>query len=99
MIAVWCGYHFEVHPHEANWPEAPGLYVFARLQIGQWAALYVGQTGSLRKRIPTHQRWPGAKRFGATHIHARVEWIERERLAIEADLIQGLQPPMNVLGL
>lgn len=99
MSAFWCGYPFEVHPHEADWNEVPGLYVFARLQIGQWQALYVGQTDNLRKRLPTHERWPGAKRLGATHVHVRVERNGNRRLAIEADLIQGLQPPMNVLGL
>jgi len=99
MRIVWCDYDFVVCPPEIDWPEEPGLYVFARFRSERWEALYVGQTDNLRKRLPTHERWPGAKQFGATHFHVRIELDEQERRAIEKRLIRKLQPPMNVLGL
>ena len=93
----WLNWEFEVHEHSADWNEVAGLYIFAGLNSeGRWLALYIGSTESLAERLPNHPKWPEAVRLGATHIHARVEQHKETRLALEQELIQACQPPLNV---
>lgn len=97
----WDGYVFDVCHHHDNWPEVPGLYIFAGVRsesqgIRQWQALYVGETQDFSARIPNHENWPAAVRLGATHVHARVEPDREVREAIESYLIKVFQPPLNV---
>ena len=101
MTVNWLGYEFEVYQHDANWNEVAGLYVFAVQELGDqetlvWSALYVGQTDSLKSRLPTHEKWPEAVQLGATHVHARVEPEAKQRALIEQALIDACQPPLNV---
>lgn len=89
----WSGYEFQIHPYGASWNTVAGVYIFAAIQGGRWRALYVGETESLARRIPGHERWQEAQRLGATHVHARAESFRRG--AIEQELIHAYQPPLN----
>jgi hypothetical protein len=63
------------------------------------APLYVGETHNFRERFPggrKHERWEEAQNLGATHVLAAVIPQEATRQAIEQDLIQTFQPPLNV---
>ena len=99
--ATWLEWSFGVYEPDAGWTAIPGLYVFAAPASGgllrpQWRAVYVGQTTSFASRLPTHENWPAAVAWGATHIHARREDDQTMREAIERRLIRELQPPLNV---
>lgn len=100
-IARWLDRDFHVYDARATaWNGVPGLYIFAGEDSAQrvWRALYVGQTHSFEERIPTHERWPEARQLGATHVHARVEQDAVLRTALERQLIQAFQPPLNAAG-
>ena len=92
----WNGYDFQILDARGNWNEVGGLYIFAYTQSPDlWNALYIGQTGSFRTRLPNHPYWPEAVRLGATLIHAKVVPDEAQRIVIERQLIETYQPPMN----
>ena len=94
----WLGYEFEVYNYEpiSAWSDVPAVYIFAGLnQGGAWFPLYIGETGSLARRLANHEQWPPARRLGATHVHARVVQQETQRLQLEQFLIQGYSPPLN----
>lgn len=82
----------------AGAPPAPGIYVL-RDETGR--ALYVGKANNLRRRLRTHfaeRRWRGVK--AALARVANAEWqvagSEVEALLREAELIQALEPIVNV---
>ena len=92
---------FEICDPEGDWREVSGVYVFAgrsRSHAGspQWHAYYVGQTRNFDSRLPTHEKWPEAKRLGATHIHARIAESLPERKSLEKRLIEKYRPVLNV---
>lgn len=96
--ASWGRWDFNVYSDNANWNDVPGVYIFAKRGPGLlniWNALYIGETGSLSKRLPGHERWFHARIRGATHIHVRqVKWAF-ERMSIERELVSQYQPPLN----
>ena len=100
MAATWIGSPFEVYPppSEVDWSDEPGLYLFvqAGTRGGLDVVLYVGETDSLRTRLPTHERWQEARSLGATQVHVRVIQNDLERYFLEANLIEAFQPPLNV---
>jgi len=82
----------------ADAPPAPGVYVL-RDETG--LALYVGKANNLRRRLRAHfaeRRWRGVK--AALARVANAEWEETgselEALLREAELIQALDPVVNV---
>lgn len=99
-------YRFNVHGLSESFLQVPALYIFAKYWgPSSWTALYVGQTDCLQRRISEHRgESPGKLRsainLGATGIHAMVApRIESERVQLELDLIRGLVPPLNDVGL
>jgi hypothetical protein len=56
---------------------------------------YVGITESFKNRCPDHERWEEVQRLGATHVHARVEALEANGLAIEKKLTATFHPSLN----
>ncbi|MBU8920304.1 MAG: GIY-YIG nuclease family protein [Bacteroidales bacterium] len=90
------GHQFSIHPQDTNWNDIGGVYLFcAQSSPGNWTALYIGQTESLASRLPNHERWSEAFRFGATHIHVKVVTSESQRLALEESLLRKYKPPLN----
>jgi excinuclease UvrABC nuclease subunit len=95
--ASWSGYSFGVYEQNADWNDVGGVYIFCGVNSrNEWVAIYVGETGSFRKRIPSHEQWSPAQHHGAIRVHARVEKQEATRLAIEELLIRAYQPILNV---
>lgn len=90
-------HRFRVYrPHE-QFAEAPAVYAFARPGLGGrgWTPLFVSRTGSLSKRLASHEQWPEAQLLGATHVLV-LEQDERDaREYVEADIVQALRPVMN----
>ena len=82
----------------AHAPATPGVYV---LRDRDGGALYVGKAVNLRRRLRTHfaeRRWRALKPEMSRVVSA--EWIEvgseLEALLREADMIDALQPLVNV---
>ena len=95
----WLGEGFKVLPKNANWRDIGGVYIFAGVNSqNQWYPLYVGRTGSLADRIPSHPRWTEARLLGATHVHAKVVRLAGDREYLEDRLIRSFRPRMNVTG-
>lgn len=93
---TWHGYRFTVHDVDVSWRSVGGIYIMAsRIDAYTWRAHYVGQTNDFSTRLLGHERWPAARRAGATHVHAMVVSSEIERLMIEHELIGALQPALN----
>jgi len=107
MIHTWLNrYTFNVvqfqSPMNWNWfPEVGGLYLFVAAPIRsqfstRYSVLYVGEASSIRTRLPSHEKIPEARNLGMTEIHYMTEADDLRRRQIEKDLIQRLQPELNV---
>ncbi|HUI92691.1 MAG TPA: hypothetical protein VLX68_10625 [Chitinivibrionales bacterium] len=87
---------FSIYGLNTEWNNVAGLYIFAyKTSANIWYALYIGQTNDFSVRLPNHERLNEAIRRGATHIHARVVSLQKDRDYYEEEMIQYLQPPMN----
>lgn len=81
-------------------PKAAGIYIFVRQEAEGPRALYVGQTHDFDQRIgrlrTQHNAWVDLCREKATHV-ALVPFngSEAQRIQIETDLRNGLQPVCN----
>ena len=85
-------------------PSSQGVYIF----YSPTAALYVGETANLRKRIAKHvehsdnknlARWFWENGFHRIHLEVHVlpkDTAARVRLAIESELIRSRKPIFNV---
>ena len=95
---TWLTYDFDVYLKEGNWNDVGGIYIFVGTNPMNLLLfpIYVGKAESFKVRLPNHDRWAEAVRFGATHVHAMVVPQEANRQLIEAELIQCFQPPLNV---
>ncbi len=92
----WSGYDFEIYEPNTQWNDVGGIYIFTGLAAnGRWTAYYIGKCESFRDRLPNHERWVEAVRFGATHVHALVVPQEANREAIEKQLIAFAGPRLN----
>ena len=92
----WSLYEFTVYPHETQWNNVGGIYIFAGLnQQNQWVPYYIGKADSFQNRIPSHEQWDKARSLGASRVHARTVAQETERDRIEAELIRAFQPRLN----
>ncbi len=99
-------YKMQLCVMEHEWSQAPGLYLFAVQELlGTLTAVYVGQTDDLRRRMSEYRsdplgKWHAAKRLGIASVYAMtMSATEYERKRIELDLIQGLRPRLNEVGL
>ena len=93
----WLSYEFHVYAPNGSCIELPGVYIFcgAERLFGS-KPLYVGETYSFRNRLtPSHEMWGPACSMGMTEIHTRMVLDAADRLVVEKELIQALQPPLN----
>jgi hypothetical protein len=79
------------------WSESPGIYAFTRVSPGcDPYVLYVGKCESFAQRMCGHPKWIDAFYMGANTVHAAVvpyPWLLDH---FEQDLIERLNPPLNV---
>ncbi len=90
-------YKHWIYPIGTSFKDEPGNYVFAKeTSPGRWTPIYVGETESLRDRLPNHEKLRCVLGNGGTHIHAHVtSGGQQARLAEEADLRWKWNPPCN----
>jgi hypothetical protein len=88
-------HRFTVAEPDADFPNAPAVYAFARPSGRHWVPVFLSRTGNLGGRMVRHPQWEQARRLGATHVlvHRRGERDARED--VEADLVSALRPIMN----
>ena len=56
-------YEYSAYPLGTPFKDIPGNYIFAKLNSsGRWSPVYIGETGSLSDRIPTHEKLPCVRR-------------------------------------
>ena len=97
QTVVWTGksgtkYTYRVYSLDTNWDDVPGNYIFAKRDSTRWTPIYIGETSSLKDRLPNHEKWPCAKRNGVTDIHAHVNSNGRlARVKEEADLKEAFK--------
>ena len=80
-------------------PDRSGVYILHDLR----GALYVGRTCSLRRRFQEHEVEPSNPLIAQARQHAvgplLFSWIAladaKRRQAVEAELVQALEPPCN----
>src|SRR5258708_7060330 len=84
-------YGFEVYGVDTTFNAVGAVYVFSHREVGSdgkglHTLLYIGQTDSLKDRIPDHEKWPCARRHGVNCICVHREAHEKSRLQKETDL-------------
>ena len=91
-------YSFGIYSIHATPCAKNAVYLFCKVQGGQYVPLYIGKAADLSKRLVQHERLDEAIRLGATHllVHApglgaRVHYLEAERR-----LIGHYAPILNV---
>ena len=82
------GYEYSIFDLNTDWNDVPGNYIFAKKIVGGWSAVYIGQTGSLKDRLPNHEALPCVRSNGGTHVHAHTNANgQAARMTEEADLL------------
>ena len=98
---TWTGasgktYEYEMHQIGTDWNAVAGNYIFAKsTSPGKWQAVYIGETGNFKERLPNHPELPCVRRNGGTHIHVHVNSDSQARLNEESDLLASESPPCN----
>ena len=88
-------YQFEVFDWSTEFKPLGAVYAVLRHDPDGYAVLYIGQTGDLSERFDSHHKARCFDHNRKTHIGVRLTSTERDRLAIEQDLIAYYQPPCN----
>ncbi|MHB1862232.1 MAG: GIY-YIG nuclease family protein [Gemmatimonadaceae bacterium] len=86
-------YGFTVYPIDTKFKAVGAVYTI--LQSSSDGIIYIGQTGDLSERFDDHHKATCFARHGASFIGVHGETSERNRLAIETDLVQHYGPPCN----
>ena len=99
---IWRGasgkkYTYWISPIDSSFKDEPGNYIFAKeTSPGLWNPIYIGETESLKDRLPNHEKLPCVNRYGGTHVHTHTtSGGEQVRKAEEADLLTKYDPPCN----
>jgi hypothetical protein len=101
--ATWVGYSnksyiYVVHSLPFSCPEEiTGNYIFAKWENSKWTPLYIGQ-GILNDRTNDEDHYKCAVGKDATHIHVRLNSIEKVRKFEEGDLLQVNQKAYSPIG-
>ncbi len=92
-------YTFNYYKKDVNWKAVAAVYIFTKRTVsagkGAQTALYIGETHSLKERIPGHEKWPCVNKHGCTHIAVRTESNQTRRREIESDLMEKQDPLCN----
>jgi hypothetical protein len=94
-------YQMQLHPLGTQYLDRSGVYIFVkRAANGAWDAVYIGETGSFKRRLTDelrlHHQWQGIVAHGATHIGTlHVQGGVAPREGIETDLRGAIVTPCN----
>lgn len=101
-IIFWEGesgktYRYEIYGIGTSFKDMPGNYIFTKkANFNQWLPVYIGETDSLKNRLPNHEKLPCVERNGGTHIHVHFSSSDEEiRCSEEVDLINKWNPSCN----
>ncbi len=100
---VWRGessarYRFKITKTLKALPDAGGIYVMVRRTCFFWLKpVYIGKASNLLGRSTDHERWPEARRMGASERHYMCIRSESERQRVEEDLIRKYKPKLNTM--
>ena len=89
-------YDFQVSPWGKQFDRVGAVYAVLRLELdGKYTVLYIGQTEDLSSRFDSHHKQTCFDRNNKTHIGVHLDPSERNRLAIERDLVANYHPVCN----
>ena len=89
-------YDFDVYPWRTNFNAVGAVYIVLKiLSNGEYDLIYIGQTGDLSSRFGDHHNQSCFDRHGKTHIGIHRESSEKQRFAIESDLIANYTTNCN----
>lgn len=93
-------YSFEVYPSDTGFKAVGAVYIFTKRTVNaagkaSHELVYIGQTESLKDRIPDHEKWPCAERNGVNCVCVHMDDDEDSRLAKETDLRAANDTPCN----
>lgn len=91
-------YNFGIYSIHATPRATNSVYLFCKIQDGQYVPLYIGKAADLSKRLVGHERRDEAIRLGATHllVHAPGLGARVHHLEAERRLIGHYAPILNV---
>jgi len=98
---VWRGessrrYRFKITKTIDALPDAGGIYVMVRRTAFFFLKpIYIGKASNLQNRHSDHERWPEAKKKGASERHYLCIRSESKRRKFEEDLIRRYKPKLN----
>jgi hypothetical protein len=84
-------YNFEVYSSDTSFNAVGAVYIFTKRTVdgegkGSHTLLYIGQTDSLKDRIPNHEKWTCIQRNGINCICVHRDDDKDSRLDKETDL-------------
>lgn len=93
-------YIFEVYSLDTSFNAIGAVYIFTKRTVnadgkGTHVLIYIGETDSLKQRIPNHEKWSCVKKNGANCICVHRDDDEDSRLTKETDLRAGNSTPCN----
>jgi hypothetical protein len=93
-------YTFDVCTFDTIFPNASGVYVFAKLRFNDQVLehitpLYIGESSDIGDRIANHEKWPCVEKHGCTHICVMMLSGQRSREKAETDLRHNYDTPCN----
>jgi len=98
---VWRGesnrrYRFKITKSKEALPDAGGIYVMVRRTLFFFLKpIYIGKASNLQNRHSDHERWPEARKKGASERHYLCIRSESKRSKFEEDLIRRYKPKLN----
>jgi len=98
---TWIGvsgkkYEYDIYPISNDLIDVPGNYIFAWESLPhRWQAICIGETESLKDRLPYHNELPCIRRNRGTHIYAHVNLADGATLDEEAGLLANYKTPCN----
>jgi len=98
---VWRGetgrrYRFKITKTVEALPDAGGIYVMVRRTCFFFLSpVYIGKASNLQNRHSDHERWPEARKKGASERHYLCIRSENKRQKFEEDLIRYYKPKLN----
>lgn len=93
-------YAFEVYTTDTLFEAIGAVYIFSKRTVGAGGAgkhvfLYIGETYSLKGRIPNHEKWHCARNYGVNCICVHRDNDANSRLHKEIDLLSVNKTPCN----
>lgn len=88
-------YELILYPWGQAFNPVGGVYLVLKRKISNYGILYVGQTGDLKQRFDCHHKQGCFDQNAKTHIGVRAVSSDKERLAIERDLLDHYKTTCN----